>query len=189
MRRPRKIKRTVSKKKEVNWKLLFFVTLIAFVGVSVFAIHYKINTEAEIASILYGWPKGHKYNQETREAQEWQKKYGNDAYIKAGGISHGQSAAKLGEKLKSGKYGDPIAEPPIDPTYGGIHGGGVGPMYSVDPTIDPPHPTAAGSGPETPTIAEPEPTMVPPTKTHGILVKAILKGIIERITPPWKVFK
>jgi uncharacterized protein YxeA len=186
MRRPRKIKRTVSKKKEVNWKLLFFVTLIAFVGVSVFAIHYKINTEAEIASILYGWPKGHKYNQETQDAQEWQKKYGNDAYIKAGGISHGQSAAKLGEKLESGKYGDPIAEPTIDPTYGGIHGGGVGPMYSVDPTIDPTYGGIHGGG--VGPMHSVDPTMVPPTKTHGRLVKAILKGIIEGITP-WKVFK
>jgi hypothetical protein len=37
----RKIKKTVTKKKEPNWKALFFVALFAFVGVSAFTIYQK----------------------------------------------------------------------------------------------------------------------------------------------------
>jgi hypothetical protein len=49
----RKIKKTVTKKKEPNWKALFFVALFAFVGVSALMI-YRINVAKEPEIYAFG---------------------------------------------------------------------------------------------------------------------------------------
>jgi len=49
----RKIKKTVTKKKEPNWKALFFVALFAFVGVSAFTIYQKTILAQEQIELSY----------------------------------------------------------------------------------------------------------------------------------------
>jgi len=48
----RKIKKTVSKKKEPNWKMLFILTFIVLIGVSLLAV-YKTWSEAHMAELYW----------------------------------------------------------------------------------------------------------------------------------------
>jgi hypothetical protein len=50
----RKIKKTVSKKKEPNWKALFVLTFIVLIGVTAFAV-YKTKTEAQMAEVYWNF--------------------------------------------------------------------------------------------------------------------------------------
>jgi len=71
----RKIKRTVSKKKEPNWKVLFFIALIAFVGVGIHAL-YKTLTVAKMGDMYaFGQYHNNVYTTCAREAKPNTQKY------------------------------------------------------------------------------------------------------------------
>jgi hypothetical protein len=111
----RKIKKTVSKKKEPNWKALFFVALFAFVGLGIFSL----NLYHSIGKIpgIYKISMNKNFGQEIGEG----KLHENSSYIKVPGLGgYVWSASAYKDYL--GKLGK-MKEPKTG-------GGGKTPNYS-----------------------------------------------------------